>query len=44
MLERNPGGGYGSILNILDGVVVFSYIEYARFSVFKWEKGKYLER
>jgi hypothetical protein len=43
-LERNPGSGYSGILSVQEGAVVFAYIEYARFSVFKWENGKYLER
>jgi hypothetical protein len=44
LLERNPGSGYSGILTVQEGAVVFAYIEYARFSVFKWENGKYLER
>ena len=43
-MERNPGSGYSGILSVQEGAVVFAYIEYARFSVFKWENGKYLER
>jgi hypothetical protein len=44
LLERNPSSAYSGILQIQDGILVFAYIEYARFSVFRWENGKYLER
>ena len=45
LLKHHPStSGYSGLLNLMYGILIYGYLEYARFSVFRWEGGRYLER
>jgi hypothetical protein len=45
LLEHHPStSGYSCLLNLMDGILIYGYVEYARFSEFQWEGGRYMER
>jgi hypothetical protein len=38
--EHHPSTpGYSGLLNLMDGILIYDYLEYAPFSVFQWERG-----